>query len=391
MEGIWKCIAYPGFVANDPHADYTVGRNRELFASSGTQLARIVADWPTCQPAPGQFNWGYIAQLDSQIAAIKADGRAVALTAYRFPQWANGTLGLDESGGPAYQESLYDRQAEGNTNPKKIKERELKPPGAVTVNSPWGQWIGFLALRYNYYNPNHPPGAWVDFLEICNEPNGQMWPIMFSSGSYAPAGMSIHCTIGTMFQTAQAYTSYYGGQPRLIGPASADTVDLNANDRRFVNARDFTSGLISWLNNAGFQPLPTFTWTHHNYSDIVYARWSSPSTNAAQQVRAQLWGRWAGYGGLAGAIISITEGGAPKQKLEEAYNHRNPWPDPTLWQSYEALQMQQAANQLRHNTPCGAGISLFSQYLTYPDADFDSALLNGDGSNRSVKAVWDAA
>src|SRR4051794_29427811 len=91
--------------------------NARFFAETGCTWVRFWADWPTIQPRP-DIDPDFTA-LDADIAAARADGHKVMLTAYRFARWANGTDQITPDQDPGYQ--LQDRLIPGG-DPDKRKE-----------------------------------------------------------------------------------------------------------------------------------------------------------------------------------------------------------------------------------------------------------------------------
>src|SRR3712207_2203007 len=85
------CI-YPGGAQ-----DYRVGGNRSFFSDTRTRWVRMWADWPSLEPAGGQWDATKLAALDAQIARARRDGLRIMLTLYRFPTWANGTDALTQA------------------------------------------------------------------------------------------------------------------------------------------------------------------------------------------------------------------------------------------------------------------------------------------------------
>src|SRR4051812_2679498 len=83
--------------------------NRRFFAETDCAWVRLWADWPTLQPQAGTPP--ELDALSKDIAAARADGLKVMLTAYRFAPWANGTDGVTKEQDPGFE--MHDRVAPG--------------------------------------------------------------------------------------------------------------------------------------------------------------------------------------------------------------------------------------------------------------------------------------
>src|SRR3712207_3829707 len=83
--------------------------NRRYVAETGCRWVRLWAEWPKLQPRadrPPDFG-----PLDREIAAARADGLNVMVTAWRYPRWANGTARLTPEQDAVYE--LADRLRPG--------------------------------------------------------------------------------------------------------------------------------------------------------------------------------------------------------------------------------------------------------------------------------------
>jgi hypothetical protein len=363
-----RCVALgPNGVIN-PGSSQDYDNNRALLLDSGTAWVRLWADWPSLQPSasalPGGANATRLAALDRQIAQARADGIRVILTNWRFPRWANGTAALSASQEATYQ--LPDRSPEGDSSRRKALEFKL--PADLSPTGSWGRWIAFLAGRY---------GDQVEFIEIGNEPNLQLWPLQGPSATadaYDPGPLTVQLALATMFETAQAVAGDVG----LLGPSTADRVDTGS--RLGCGYDVFTSALLDELEARGFSGGPGFGWAHHNYTDVELAQ--SGASNRAARVRSLLEGRWAGwpYGDTANPQVFITEGGARLARIASVYGTGD-----TRAKQAELVQGNWDRN---YASADGTGIAMVSQYLFFTDPNFDDGLCDADGTRRPAYATW---
>jgi hypothetical protein len=124
---------------------------------------------------------------------------------------------------------------------------------------------------------------------------------------------------------------------------------------------------LAALDDLGFEPTPSFVWTHHNYWDIERDV-SSPTR--ADLVRELLRGRWRGRGGPADPRVWLTEGGARLGSGEVGDLSRQAELVAASWSRMSAAE----------------GIEMFSNYLMYADPVANSGLCEADGTPRPV---WD--
>lgn len=288
---------------------YNNDQTRAWVLQSGARWVRMWAQWDLLEDVPYHGNPPMgpndpFPMLDRAIARAKNDGLGVILTNWRFPRWANQTADKNPD---TYAEA--DRGLEGAP---RLKDLEYRFPDDLTVGSPWYYWTNYLASRYNRNNPNKPLGsAWIDVLEVCNEPNLQYWPQQTPSADpsnqWGAGTPNSYCRVADMFHSAQVLQGYLGNTPLLAGPATDDSKDKNANTRTRTSFWDFTDSLLSRLGDTGFRDSPHFIWTHHNYTDIL-----KNNANHVTQLDGLLRTRWGGFpNGTRGGNFDIwlTEGG----------------------------------------------------------------------------------
>ena len=152
--------------------------NRARFAETATPWVKLWADWPRLQPDASRPP--DLGALDADVAAARADGLKVMITAWRFAPWTNG----GGAPGPAGQDVTF------------------KLPADLSRSSAWGRWVDTLVARF---------AGRADAIEIVNEPNLQLWP---QSGVVA--------AVAQMMETAATVAARHSGAPLLVGPATAD-------------------------------------------------------------------------------------------------------------------------------------------------------------------------
>jgi hypothetical protein len=317
---------------------------------TNTNWTRIWADWPTLQPAANTPLGVNFAPLDSQIQAANAAGKYVILVARGTPTWAGSTT--DE--------------------PTGVKTKEYRVPNDLTSTGPWAQFIKFLLLRYS--GTRMP--IWC--LEVCNEPNYEMWPQRLTQFTYGDGALAIGCLAAAMLETAQAIHDGLGlTLPLLLAPATSDNL-TDSVERTSYSV--FMQAMLSTLQGANFVPGPYTAWSHHNYNDVEQNRSGTPAQNPsyfclAQDARHRLqqagWTGWNPQTGETPPMVWLTEGGARWPKIQSYYGpglnnqQLESWQNNLLIQAHSRLQIP----------PDGAGMALFMNYLFYTDPNFDTGLL----------------
>ncbi len=121
-------------------------------------------------PTPDTLDPVRIAALDAHIASARRDGLRVVLTPYRFPTWANGT---DKLTPEQLTATMSDRKFQNDPDTK-AKTLLFRYPDDLSETGAWGRWTSLLVARYGRDSSSKPsPDTWVDFLEVCTEPNRQ--------------------------------------------------------------------------------------------------------------------------------------------------------------------------------------------------------------------------
>ena len=377
--------------------DYRTADNRRFFSETHTGWVRLWADWPTVMPKRGTTSSAALASLDAQIAQARADGLKVILTSYRFPSWANGTAALTAAQLAA---TMPDRRRATQAD-SSAKSLLYRYPSDVSSSGDWGKWIKLLVARYSRNNSSRPvKGAYIDCLEIANEPNHTWWPQQGPSATADPYGQgapTVHKVLAQMFKTAKSLTSSYGGEPFLMGPGTSD----DQSDSRLVTSyATLTANLLAELKRIGFAPGSKFIWSLHNYADVTYdqgagstapdaASRPSRQTNGVAATRGMLVGAWAGWpsGSSSNPYVFITEGGVTLAGIASHWGIS----DPAAQRAKQAELIQRNWDRMASATE-GAGVGMTANYLFWSDPSFDCGLCEvpGAGGTRPAYATWGA-
>jgi hypothetical protein len=196
--------------------------------------------------------------LDEQVAAANEDGVKVLLCLqHDTPEWA-GRLPGDPQLVPPPRHNVAQRL-----------------PRESGLESPYGWFVAHMCARYRRQAPanisgprvpvsgelelsgldpgsGNPSGAFVDAIEIGNEPNLMAWPL-----DQAPLRAA------EMLRTADQWSARLKG-PMVLGPSTSDTG--GAPGLR-IDYLDFTRAVLREL--AGWVPRGHVAWSHHNYSDMA--------------------------------------------------------------------------------------------------------------------------
>ena len=384
-----RCVSLGSSGVGSPGSNQDYANNSAFFRETGTRWVRFWADWVVLQPeshlAPNKGSGAYrVSALDRQIAQANAEGLQVIVTVWRFPRWANGTASLTASQDSTYQ--LPDRIAQGG-DPARRKALEFKVPSDLSTGSAFGRFLDFLIARYNSGNPARP--GTVAALEVCSEPNLQMWPQQGPSTTtnpYDPGPTTIHQRVAKMFQTAQSINTRHGSRMLMLGPGTADRT---GDTRMGTSYASSTTRLLQQLTSLSFRPGAKFGWSHHNYTDIEYDQGAGSSlgrtTNRAAHVRRLLTGAWAGWptANAAAPGLALTEGGARLEKIQSVYGLT----DAAAILAKQAALLKTNWDRMFAGAD-GAGIEILSWYLFYTDPYFDDGLCDYSGNRRPAFTTW---
>jgi hypothetical protein len=354
-----KCISLggPGSLRQDGHPDdYRVHGNREfirdysdttwvklwvswydLQQELGASPAGRTASWKHLNGAPGGAAW--LRRLDGQLQAVNHDGlRAIITIHHTFPTWANGATGTDPV-------SL-------------TKPREQKLPLDRSPDGPWAWFVSHLLARYrpgtppnplgphepepgentSGYDPRagNPSGAWIDALEILNEPNHLGWP---QEGVEQAAAQMIRSAASL----AQAH-----GPTTILAPATSDYPDADSSNTRGYVGREwygFTRRVLDEL--AGFTPPVPVRWSHHNYRDVRLEEQPTRVERVAGLLRGAAWpggpqSLWLTESGLNMSTSWSTTAARLEQarKIERNFHRMMAAPDVFMWTQHTISDKQ---------------------------------------------------
>jgi hypothetical protein len=379
--------------------DLRSGANRTSFKETGTKWARLWLDWPTMAPKRDQIDATRFAALDDQIAKARSDGLRIILTIQRFPGWANGTDALTPQQLAA---TMPDRRSASQSD-SQAKSLLWRFTDDISPDSDWGRFVRLLIRRYSRNSSSRPrSGAWIDGLELCEEPNHTWWPQQSpttTADPYGPGTPVIPDVVARMFQTAQSIVAGFGGEPLLMGPGGGD----DPGDSRIrTSYPTLTTGLLDALDRLGFVPGVRFVWTVHNYGDVTYDEGpgstypgvaSNPAylVNRTADTRRLLVGRWAGWpwGAAANPGLFVTEGGVTLQSIAKRWGIT----DPAQARAKQAELVKRNWDRMATDSGDGAGVGMVASYLFYSDPVFDSGLrdqFEQGGAKRAAYTTWAA-
>lgn len=349
--------------------------NRRYFAEAGCAWVRLWADWPTLQPSPEAPP--DLRGLDADIAAARADGLKVMLTAYRFARWANGTSQVTPEQDVGFE--TQDRILPGD-DPAQRKELTFRVPDDVSEASAWGKWIALLVDRYRQ-GGSGGEGRWIEALEIFNEPNLQFWPQQAPSpdpaNPYAPGKLIVHQPAARMMVTARTILSARAGAPVLVAPALSDRVGGGRLDTGYDQ---FADALLDELDRLGFKPDARVAWSHHSYTDF-----EGDTAERTADMRRRLVGRWPGWptGDATAPGLMITETGVRLTKVAQFLGSF----DGVAIHERQSALLERGWERLRTG-PAGDGVDIVMHYLFITDIFYDAGLCDLDGTPRPAYFLW---
>jgi hypothetical protein len=279
---------------------YSSSLVRDAVVNTNTAWVKLAFFWAHTQTPVGSQadSWAQLnaspvmTALDAQIRDINLEasriGRpvAIALTIYDdYPSWLPSQYSSDPFGRPV----------------------EKRIPDDTSVNSPYGWVLGHLLARYRPFGVvtggptpsapyGNPYGAWINVVEVANEPNTNCWPQRTPSG-----GAYITCAASSMLQTGDALAAAYGGGlAGTLGPGLIDTPwSWNGYSPDYWTPfYEFTDGVLN--NLGGWVPSRYQGWSYHNYYD-VYEQGLSRYDNMAWLLNSK--------GPYRNGLIWVTESG----------------------------------------------------------------------------------
>ena len=389
--------------------DYRVLKQQPWFQAlvESSDHVRFWVDWPTLQPSEhyevgnpnGPNHWNLLG-LDEQIRMVNADGLKVILMPYRYPRWVNGMAGL--TGSADFSVHPEDRMTEAawfgwvdnGRVPTSVKAAEYRlPPDGHVPESRWG---GYVKMMFDRWVRNADVHGKADYVEVCNEPNLQLWPQRGPSARASdPRGrfevdgsdMLVHKAVAEMVMTVEHYRGSFENDVICLCCGTADSA-VNpgrrlqiAVDSPYGRTQDpFVPRLLAELDRLGFKGGPRWIWSYHNYGD------QERSTDRVQYLRRALdAGRWPGLRRDGGPALAATEGGVRLATMRSIYR-------PLIGRALthaeqlelQARHMERAFREHRRSTGNGAGVVMYTQYTVAADPNFDTGLREAGGAHRPV-------
>src|SRR3954464_1644307 len=236
-----------GVLAPGSLRDYRVLKQQPWFQAlvESSSHVRFWVDWPTLQPSPNFAvgdpdapNYSNLVGLDEQIKLVNADGLKVILIPYRYPRWINEMAGL--TGAADFSIMPEDRMTEatwlgwindGRTPaPTSYRAAEYRLP--AEGHGPHSRWGGYVKMMFDRWVKNADVHGKADYIEVCNEPNLQLWPQRGPSaraedprGRFEVAGseMIIHKAVAEMVTTVEHYRSAFQNDVTCLCCGTSDS------------------------------------------------------------------------------------------------------------------------------------------------------------------------
>jgi hypothetical protein len=420
-----KCldITPNGVIRPGSLQDYRVIRRQPWWPAlrATSSHLRLWADWPTLQPlegvpidSPESPGYPNLLAFDEQIRLAGEDGLKVILMPYRYPRWVNGTAHIDRATDDfllfqpenRVRSQLFldwwNRRGTPNEEPARtILRRALKaleyrlPPEGHGPGSRWAGYVEFLFRRYVREAPARR--LRVDYLEVVNEPNLQIWPQRSpSSTPDDPAGrfevtgseMTVHRAVAEMMATMDSVVRRGPGHVTCLGPSHSDAdsprprqISVHTTTPYSTVAEPFVELLLDELDRIGFRAGPRWAWSYHNYNDFEL------NQVRVKSLRAALDGRWEGRRRNRGPALYCTEGGCRLSRVITRFGSGLP--------AEEVLRLQaevvkEAVTRHQRRTEEGAGVAMLTQYTISADPNYDCGLLESNGAWRPAFDAWAA-
>jgi hypothetical protein len=372
-----------------------------------------VANYPLGAAPEGTIEALRLRNLDAQIRAANADGLEVILLPYTYPRAANDTLNLpvenrlfepqDRASANAYLTWYYDR-AQTAPNMKDLAYR--LPPDGHGPDSDWGRFVRAMFERWVVRGDVH---GHVNVIEVCNEPNGQLWPqrgpaadtsTIAARFEVSPAPpyrvnlpptseMTVQRAVAEMMVTVDEYARAYSPRVDCYAPATADSdVTTNGSFRltsKFAStpysgtpSDAFTPRLLDELDRIGFQGGDHWYWSFHNYNDWERAE------DRVTYLRPLLAGRWRGKHDDTGPILMATEGGCRLVRVPTRY----PGVSGQAQLDRHADIVKEGIQRFAEDFGVGAGVQLLTQYTVCAEVGFDCAVRDMLGGERPAWRTW---
>jgi hypothetical protein len=280
------------------------------------------------------------------------------------------------------------------------------PPDGHGPDSAWGRFVRAMFERWVARADVH---GRADVIEVCNEPNGQLWPQRGPSADTstlegrfgvnpappyrvilpAPSEMTIHSAVAEMMQTVDEYARSFSPRVTCFAPSTADS-DVTANGSHRLTSKfaatpfsatpsdAFIPRLLDELDRIGFAGGDHWCWSFHNYND-----WERGQDRAAY-LRPLLAARWRGRNDGAGPVLAATEGGCRLVRVTTRYPGVS---GQGLLDAHAAI-VSEGIQRFAEDGGVGAGVSLLTQYTVCADPRFDAGLRDQAGGERPAWRAW---
>jgi len=374
-----------------------------------TSHLRLIADWPSLQhsagpPGSAPADLPCLDALDKQLEAAHADGMEIILFPYRYPRWANGTLGIPD--GPSnWNFEPWDRHARyqqyvdflaGRRPQQTWKAWEYRMPlDGFGPDSAWGRYVAWLWERY---------ADRLTAFEVVNEPNLQVWPQRSPvdtddlAAKWGTEGTHLVITpaVAEMMTTVDALAKTHPG-PLLLAPSCSDSdiddiprsTTISHSNEHADSADPFAESLLSHLEQRGFKADDRWIWAFHNYADI-----ERDQHHIAHLRRLLIERRWSGRQLDGGPELWATEGGCRPNALNSTTGRIRLALGRALTTAeqleYQAIVLTEGLSRHHRAKGDGIGVGLMTQYTTYTDG-FNSGVLEtaaSGGAPRPALAAW---
>lgn len=322
--------------------------------------ASQMAGWPL-DPLADVPRDSYIGTLDRNIAVARGLGYRIALTPTYKPADVEGLAGKN----PEDPYACGRRRGSGDP-PAEEPNQGFRFPADASLRGPYGRWIDFLVRRYARTTENQE--RCVDFLEVLNEPNWEMWPQLDANCRLVSAPHA-----ADMMMTAKRIRDALGRHTDLImlGPGALDYA-RSVNDGIGTTSFDvWVEAFLRELRARRFLPGTRWAWSQHSYGDSEGQRFVMPrswrdrrrTVNRGQLARLMLerhgWGGWPG-GDPRNPHVLFTEGGI---RLSQAGRNRR----------VQGRLMEQWLDALS-GSHLGDGVAMVTNFKLFDAVDWISGL-----------------
>jgi hypothetical protein len=400
--------------------DYRVLRQQPWWPAlrATSSRLRLWADWPTLQPlanvpidSSANPGYGNLLAFDEQVRLAGVDGLKVILMPYRYPRWVNETGKIDPTTDDYLlfqpenrvrvqlfldwwtQRGTPAEPAVRATLRRSLKALEYRlPPEGHGIQSQWARYVEFLWQRYVEQAPSH---GRVDYFEVVNEPNLQIWPQRSPSmwpddleGRFQVQGseITVHRAVAQMMATMDEIAGRRGADVTCLAPSHSDAdsprprqISVHTTTPYSTVAEPFVEFLLDELDRIGFTAGPRWAWSYHNYNDFEL------NQTRVQSLRQRLDGRWHGRQRDGGPELYCTEGGSRLERVRQRFGASLPYQEQLRLQ---AEVVREAVS--RHHRPKdeGAGVAMLTQYTVHADPNYDCGLVESSGAWRPAFDAW---